>query len=97
MSEVENQPGPDAKEARNLRIMIVVGILILAVPSIALLTMADAAFREECKNKCAPSGQTYRVVNVGAPAARQGEYPATCDCILPEKRTIWERLRDLIF
>jgi hypothetical protein len=87
----------DKAEARKLRIMVVVGILILAVPSIALLTMADSAFREECKSKCAPSGQTYRVTTIGyGQGARALDYPATCDCILPEKRTIWEQLRDLV-
>jgi len=68
---------------------------VLAVPSITL-TMSDAGLREQCKAKCAPRNLAYRVVNKGYGADRL-RYPASCYCISPAERAVWEKWRDAIW
>jgi hypothetical protein len=69
-------------------IFIIVGIVILVVPASYLLTVADSAFRDECKANCAKTGMDYRVIPLGASAPR-GEYPAECRCVPSEPKKWW--------
>jgi hypothetical protein len=80
------------KESTRVRLMVTFGAVLLIVPAAILLTMADAAFRDQCKIKC--TGQAYRVTTVGHGPNLQ--YPADCHCIAPADRTFWEKLRDLV-
>ena len=86
----------EQKMDRGTKMMIGIGAFILIVPTVAVLTMSDAAFRQQCKAKCNPEGQSYRVENVGGGVTSSGQviYPARCYCIAPEQRTVWEKLRD---
>lgn len=80
------------------RIAIGVGFLVLVVPAATILVMSDAEFRAFCKARCKPYELTYRVVTTGA-RTTVGEvtYPADCYCIHPDKRTVVEKLRDLVW
>ena len=82
---------------RTTKLMIIFGALILIVPSVFLLTTANSAFRNECKAKCVPSGQTYRIITTGYTSTDPLQYPAYCICIAPADRTVWERLRDSLW
>ena len=66
--------------------MIVLGIVLLAIPSLFLFQLMDGPFREKCKQQCAALDMNYRVRAVRR--ADPEEYPADCICVA--KSEWWE-------
>ena len=84
----DQKPGID----RKTWIFIVVGIIVLVVPSAYILTASDHAFRTECRERCEKIGMDYKVIPLGA-SVPIGEYPAECRCIKLEEKRWWQLWR----